>query len=166
MKFQLSESDMATLKAGSLIERIRVFRSVTGWDLRMAKEACEAIIAGRMKLEEFFIPKSPCPACQGTGFVTEKASAPVAAAPAWPDPAEGERIRLLDLVEKFKCSERAETCSARHMGYNLAIDDVLELLRGAKPPTGVVVKVGADGKACCAACGKQDYPLENHKCEA
>lgn len=69
MKFQLTEADMATLRTGSLIERIRVFRNATGWDLKMSKDACESIIAGRMKIEEFFVPKHPCPTCGGSGFV-------------------------------------------------------------------------------------------------
>ncbi len=69
MKFQLTEADMATLRTGTLIERIRVFRNATGWGLKMSKDACEAIIEGRMQIEEFFSPKNPCPHCGGTGFV-------------------------------------------------------------------------------------------------
>ncbi len=70
MKFQLTNEDMATLRTGSLIERIRVFRNATGWSLKMSKDACEAIMQGRMKIEEFFVPKHPCPTCGGSGFVT------------------------------------------------------------------------------------------------
>jgi len=51
MKFALTEEEMATLKTGSLIERIRVFRYATNWNLKMSKDACEAIMAGRMKIE-------------------------------------------------------------------------------------------------------------------
>jgi hypothetical protein len=69
MKFELTADEMNALKTGSLIERIRIFRNATGWSLRMSKDACEAIMSGRMKIEEFFTPKSPCPHCGGTGFV-------------------------------------------------------------------------------------------------
>lgn len=37
-----------------------------------------------------------------------------------------ERIKA---IEAFKCSAKVEECTARHFGYNLAIDDVLEILR-------------------------------------
>lgn len=44
-----------------------------------------------------------------------------------------EQLRLnsemLKRVEEFKCSAKAEECTKRHFGYNLAIDDVLEILR-------------------------------------
>ena len=42
---------------------------------------------------------------------------------------EIERQRLLKKIEEFKCSMKAQECTARHFGYNLAIDDVLELLK-------------------------------------
>lgn len=69
MRFQLTTEAMTTLRTGSLIERIRVFRDATNWNLKMSKDACEAIMSGRMKIEEFFTPKTPCPHCEGTGFV-------------------------------------------------------------------------------------------------
>jgi len=39
---------------------------------------------------------------------------------------------LLTKIEAFKCSEKAQECTARHIGYNLAIEDVLELLRSTE----------------------------------
>lgn len=72
MKFELTNEDMTTLRNGTLIERIRVFRNATGWNLKMSKDACESIISGRMKIEEFFTPKHPCPTCGGSGFVKEQ----------------------------------------------------------------------------------------------
>lgn len=43
------------------------------------------------------------------------------------------------------------------------VGDIYDHMKKRKP---VVVTVGDDGKACCADCGKKDYPLENHKCES
>lgn len=70
---------------------------------------------------------------------------------------------LLKRVEEFKCSAKAEECTARHFGYNLAIDDVLEILREPLRPN----RVG-DGHLCiaaedvpCSICGRV---AEKRKC--
>lgn len=49
----------------------------------------------------------------------------------WQESEEAKRLNgeMLKRIEEFKCSAKAEECTARHMGYNLAIDDVLEILR-------------------------------------
>lgn len=70
MKFELNNEDLTTLRTGTLIDRIRVFQRATNWSLKRSEDACEAImIGGRIKIEEFFTPKHPCPAVGGSGFV-------------------------------------------------------------------------------------------------
>lgn len=85
--------------------------------------------------------------------------------------AERLNSEMLKRVEEFKCSAKAEECTARHFGYNLAIDDVLEILReplkrndedprkgcvdfGHKGPC-VSAQEGLDWVSRCHNCGEQ-----------
>jgi len=69
MKFELTEEEMRILRTGTLIERIRVYRNAMGCGLKEAKDACEKIMYGGVRIEDFFTPKKPCGHCAGTGFM-------------------------------------------------------------------------------------------------
>lgn len=43
---------------------------------------------------------------------------------------ENERNRILTRLQEFKCSKKAEECTARHIGYNLAIEDCIDAILG------------------------------------
>jgi hypothetical protein len=67
-KMTMASEDMEVILHGTLIQAVRLFQRVTGWDLRGSKDTVERFRSGTRSWREYFDLMDPCPHCQGTGF--------------------------------------------------------------------------------------------------